>query len=413
MTKLRTIDDLRPADYNPREMTETGRSGLRWSLDEFGDISGITWNQRTGNLVCGHQRVHELKARGASLRIDGARAELVTESGEVFAVRVVDWEEPKEKAANLAANNPHIQGRFTEGADPLLRELRQTLPESFWNDGGFAALLEDVRIPGFTPDAQQGANETPEPPTEGSEWVKDGDLFVCGKHRVLCGESDVMANRQRLLDGAEVDVVFTDPPYGIEYRCRSDAKNRMVQGLRIPNDGAVDTDQTKAALRQLVAMAVPDAKFRYICCRWSSLAIFMESLGKPKTVIVWDKGSVGFGRGYRPQHEWIMFFGVLNRADLSNVWKVARDPRGEYRHPTQKPVELALRALTDCGARRVYDPFGGSGSTLIAAEQLGVQCFTMEKTPRWTQVIVERWQEFTGKKADVRPSANEMLQADS
>ena len=111
------------------------------------------------------------------------------------------------------------------------------------------------------------------------------------------------------------------------------------------------------------------------------------------------------GRGYRRQYELIMFFGALNRTDLSDVWQLNRDPRGDYQHPTQKPVALAAKALTDVEARDVYDPFGGSGSTLLAAEQLGIPCTTVELEPKYCDVIVQRWELLTGLKAERIPSA--------
>lgn len=124
---LKSLDQLRPADYNPRKITSDAFKGLKASLAAFGDISGIVWNRRSGNLVAGHQRLSGLKeAHGEALAIRTARGEarLHLPDGSSFAIRVVDWDEGKEKAANVAANNPHIMGDFTDALIPLLEESR-------------------------------------------------------------------------------------------------------------------------------------------------------------------------------------------------------------------------------------------------------------------------------------------------
>lgn len=132
MFELRTVEDLRPADYNPRTINEDALRGLGRSLEEFGDISGIVWNQRSGNMVCGHQRLNALQERYAgALRLihEDGRVSLMAPSGELFEIRVVDWADALEKAANLAANNPHISGDFTPDAVMLIEEVKLELPE--------------------------------------------------------------------------------------------------------------------------------------------------------------------------------------------------------------------------------------------------------------------------------------------
>ena len=144
------LEDLKPAPYNPREIADEALAGLTVSLEEFGDIAGIVWNQRTGNLVCGHQRIAALTAKyDGGLTMSG---EIIhTPDGERFRVRVVDWPEDKEKLANLAANNPHIAGTFGRGLEELVRELEQT---------DVASLLEPLRIDELLDMAQPKANNT-------------------------------------------------------------------------------------------------------------------------------------------------------------------------------------------------------------------------------------------------------------
>ena len=133
---LTSITQLHEADYNPRAITGEALSGLKSSLAEFGDLSGITWNQRTGNLVCGHQRMRSLKSmHGEKLEIQPdeieGRAWIIAPGMEPFPVRVVDWDEDAEKAANMTANNPEIQGSFTEGATALLAQIKERKPQIF------------------------------------------------------------------------------------------------------------------------------------------------------------------------------------------------------------------------------------------------------------------------------------------
>jgi hypothetical protein len=161
---LKTIDDLRQADYNPRKISSKAAAALSKSLGDFGDLSGIVWNQRTGNLVCGHQRVAELRKLGAQL-IDGA---LQIVSGERFAVRIVDWPIVKEKSANVVANSPSIAGEFTPSVDAVLDEIMAGIGQQDYSE----LLLDDARV---GVDSKTGATELKE--WDASELSLDG-MFI-------------------------------------------------------------------------------------------------------------------------------------------------------------------------------------------------------------------------------------------
>lgn len=229
--------------------------------------------------------------------------------------------------------------------------------------------------------------ETPEPPTD--PVAKPGDVWLLGSHRLVCGDSTIVRPTFK------PHAIFTDPPYGVNYVSRVDENRRKNWG-GIKNDDLVGSELV-SFLRDSVDVA--SCEYAFVCCDWHCFSDFETAYGKPKSVIVWDKGSIGLGKGYRRQHEFILFFGTLNRTDLSDVWKMARDSTTEYKHPTQKPVALAAKALIDVSAKSVYDPFGGSGCTLLAAEQVGIKCETTEMEPKYCDVIIERWQNMTGKKA--------------
>lgn len=153
-----TIDQLTPASYNPRVISDEALAGLTESLEQFGDLSGITWNRRTGNLVAGHQRVKALQQRHGNIAIvDGAA---VTPSGERFAVRVVDWPIERERAANVAANNPAIQGTFDDTIGDLLAQIQQDTPDLWGTDLGFDTLLGLVNVDWTTPAPGEGEGKS-------------------------------------------------------------------------------------------------------------------------------------------------------------------------------------------------------------------------------------------------------------
>ena len=208
---LKSIEDLRPAKYNPRKISKDAASGLSNSLKEFGDISGIVWNERTGNLVAGHQRVEQLKALGGVF-IDG---KIKTVSGE-FNVRVVDWDESKEKAANVTANNPFIGGEYTDDLQSILKETLSSIGEQKFDE----LSLDDL----YMPDPVISEVDTPELSSE--VVVKTGDVWLLGEHTLFCGDSTHLTDL-----GSGVDCVFREPPYGVDYVSRVDEERWKNWGV--------------------------------------------------------------------------------------------------------------------------------------------------------------------------------------
>ena len=137
-----TMNDLKPAAYNPRKISEASKAALAKSMSDLGDISGIVWNETTGNLVCGHQRVEQLRKLGATMEGN----DIVLPSGERFAVRVVRWSLEREKLANMAANNPKAAGEFTDDAEDLLEEILKDVGEEYFEQIGLDKLLSDLEI---------------------------------------------------------------------------------------------------------------------------------------------------------------------------------------------------------------------------------------------------------------------------
>lgn len=226
--------------------------------------------------------------------------------------------------------------------------------------------------------------------------TKLGDVYQLGNHRLMCGDSTIMDEVEKLMDGQKADMVFTDPPYGVDYSSRVDKDRRKPWG-GIKNDDLKGESLREFLYDSLAWLDVP----KYVCCNWQSVTDFFLALGKPNALIVWDKGSIGLGAGFRNQHEFILFYGKLAHNSESNVWTITRDSTSGYAHPTQKPIAVPSRAIKNLSGENVLDLFGGSGSTLIACEQLDRVCYMMELDPKYCDVIVDRWEKFTGKKAQL------------
>lgn len=234
-----------------------------------------------------------------------------------------------------------------------------------------------------------------------------GDVWQLGNHRLMCGDSTSIDAVEALVAGGSADLLFTDPPYGMSY---DGGRSKKGFGM-IKNDDAQGSDLV-GLVRDAIATARTHCKggaATYVCFPWRTYSEFeaaLESVGiEVSSCIVWNKGSVGLGhQEYRPQHEFIFYskggawYGDRSQSD---VWTFSRGNTGAYVHPTQKPVELVERAIQNSSKSGdvVIDCFGGSGSTLIACEKTGRHARLMELDPKYCDVIVKRWMDFTGKQA--------------
>lgn len=383
---LRSLEDLRAAPYNPRTIEPSAAKGLAASLEAFGDLSGIVWNARTGHLVAGHQRVDQLRKLGAVLEVgdDGAG---LAHGDRWWPIRIVEWDDATEKAANVTANNPKIAGEFTEAIGPLLADVALSFPPD-----DFAALrFDDLALDFGGKPGRVADDDAPDPPRK--TVVRTGDLWTLGSHRVLCGDSTKPEDVARVIDGATIAAVVADAPYGIRYS----GKGR--RGRARANDfGPIAGDDGTQAARKafsLLRSMIPDA-----ANVWWGANYFCDALPASCAWLVWDKEVVGdaysaaelawtnrTGRTRMFRHQW---HGMIKASES-----------GEARvHPTQKPVALAewIFAELEIGPV-VLDPFAGSGSTLIAVEKLARRCFAIELMPVFVEVIVRRWERFTGRVA--------------
>lgn len=387
------ISNINPAPYNPRKDLKPGDAEyarLKKSIQEFDLVEPLIWNERSGNLVGGHQRLKIIKNELGLQEVE---------------VSVVNLDDQKEKALNVALNK--ISGDWDL---PRLKELLVGLDDgSFdltltgFDENELKKLIDFDGRPGLTDD-----DEIPPLPAKGDIQTKMGDLWHLGDHRLVCGDAMVVSDLQYLMNNQKADMVFTDPPYNVNYEGYTQEK------LKIKNDQMSD-EQFKLFLITTFGsyrMVVKDGCSLYVCHPSSSQREFqdaMEDCGfKVRCQIVWAKNTFAWGHGrYKFQHEPIFYAYVEGQTDpwygdksQSTLWE-EKKPAANRLHPTMKPVELVLRAIRNSSKAGdiVVDLFGGSGSTLIAAEKANRRAFLMELDPAYCDVIVKRWEAFTGQKA--------------
>lgn len=381
--------EIRPNPKNWRTHPKAQRDALKGVLAEVG-IAGavIAYDPGDGQglmLIDGHLRTEEIKGEVPVLVLD------VT----------------------------------TEEADKLLATIDPLSALAGQDDAALKALLADVEteseavramIDGLTGDPVapvQGLTDPDEaPPVREESFVEPGDIWVLGQHRIICGSSTEPSVVDRLMRGELADAMWTDPPYGVEY------VGKTKDALTIENDGA---DGLPDLLRGAFGCAPlrPGSPF-YIAHPAGALSIefrlAVDAVGwKFRQGLVWVKDVFALGRSdYHYRHEPIIFGytdggegrrgrggeGWYGDHSQDSVFEVPK-PKRNAEHPTMKPVELVERMLSNSAARgaTVYEPFSGSGTTLLACERLGMQCRAVELDPRYVQVAIERWQEFTGRQA--------------
>lgn len=403
---------------NPRDITPENRDRLRQVLDRFGFVENLVLNARTGELVSGHQR----RALALELGVDRV------------PVMVVDLPPGEARALAIALNNPSAQG----GWEPELLSARLEELASLDVLELTAFDTSELVAFGFPPETEDGETEEvrfkastkdPEvPPLPDEPETETGDVWELGNHRVVC--ADAFDFDVRAFHGGPVDLVLTDPPFAIFGSSTGVASD-------VTDDRMVRPFFQQVARR--AAAALPQHGHAYVHCDWRSWAALWEGFRAGglavRNMIVWDKGGAGLGSNYANTHELVAFAHYVPKASntfdnrrnseyrpvyASNVIHADR-PRGDERHHNAaKPVGLLETLIHNStgagpeGAVRsgeaiedavVLDLFAGSGSTLIAAENLGLRCIAVDIDPGWVDVTVQRWRNLTGKKGRRRKGA--------
>jgi DNA modification methylase len=366
------VDKVIPYAMNSRTHDDSQVTQLAASIREFGFTNPILLDD-DNNLIAGHGRLMGAKKLGMS---------------EVPAIVVTGLDDRKRRALVIADNKLALNAGWD---DEILKNELSDLAGDFGELMGFSedelvALLQPEQVDGLTDE-----DEVPEAPETPVTVL--GDVWVLGNHRLMCGDSCSIDAVDKLMDGNAVELVFTDPPYNVGFNGRS-GKHDVIK-----NDNLSDADFANFIEEVCNTIRTINPKAYYIWCNWNFYGILQGKLDY-KTCIVWAKNVFGMGNGYRHQHEFCLFNGKIDEVvkNESDLWEVKKDTK--YVHPTQKPVALSVRAFGNhIKLLNVLDLFGGSGSTLIGAEQTGRKAFVMELDPKYCDVIIKRWQDFTGKKA--------------
>jgi DNA modification methylase len=370
--KIVSVSDLIPYVLNSRSHSDEQVAQIASSIREFGFTNPVLVDA-DNNLIAGHGRV--LAARKINLET-------------VPAIVVTGLDDRKRRALVIADNKLALNADWDEAA------LRVELEDLAGDFGELMGFSEDELVSLLKQDASEGlTDEDAVPNTPEQPVTVEGDVWVLGSHRLMCGDSTSIDAVEKLMDGLKADMVFTDPPYNVSFNGRS-GKHDVIK-----NDNLSEQDFSDFIEGTIATIKAVNPAVYYIWCNWNFYGILQGKLDY-KTCIVWAKNVFGMGNGYRHQHEFCLFNGKIDETikNESDLWSVKKDHG--YVHPTQKPVELSVRAFGNhIKLINVLDLFGGSGSTMIGAEQTGRNCYMMELDPKYCDVIIQRWQDYTGKQA--------------
>jgi len=428
--EMLAIDAIREYERNPRVITEETVAAVARSIESFGfKVPAVV--DAEGTLIAGHVRLRAARKLGLTT---------------VPVIRATDLTPAQVKAFRVAENQLCTLSRFDYDLLPIELDELQALDVDLSLLGFDADELARLMDPG-TKAGLCDPDDIPAPPDEAT--TQRGDLYILGDHRLLCGDSANPADVDRLLDGAPIHLACCDPPYGVKVEPRSanaiaagnssfpeaaartnhQAFDVARQGRKKPtsaklrpkdrplvNDHLSDAEfdqRLRSWFQQIGRVLLPGRAF-YLWAGWTNLGNYPAALASAELfwhqLLVWVKNAPVLCRkdymlgyevcfyGWRSgaAHEW---FGPNNARD---VWEVAKVPQQQMEHLTQKPTELSGRAIRNSSrpGEHVLDLFAGSGSTLIAAEQTGRRAYLMEIDGLYCDVIVARWEKFTGRKAE-------------
>ena len=374
------VKDLNPASYNPRQISSKQYKDLKESVKKFGLVDPIIINKNGNVVIGGHQRLKICKD---------------LKYVEVDCV-MLDLSKEEERELNIRLNKN--TGDFD--MDILANEF--DIEEL--TDWGFKHIDLDINIDKIT----EGNTEDDHIPEVKQSRVKLGDVWQLGNHRLMCGDSTKESDVAKLMNGQKADMVFTDPPYGVNYTGGlKDGENGLEQNNRqgIKNDDldlyyqavAIANKFSNGVVFMFYADTVPFGLYRGV----------EDVKGEIVALIIWKKkgGYGALGASYKPNHEPCLIWkpkgtrtNFIGSTTENRVWEIDKEGINKL-HPTQKPIELCVRAIKNHQSETILDLFLGSGSTLIACEKTNRICYGMELDTKYCDVIIERWEQFTGQKA--------------
>lgn len=384
------VSKLIPYAKNSRTHDDAQVAQIAASIKEFGWTNPILVDGEKG-IIAGHGRLMAARKLGMD---------------KVPVIELKDMTDAQKRAYVIADNKLALNAGWDN--DFLTLELKDLEDEGFdlsltgFDEKELDALLNVIEgTEGLTD--EDAVPEVPEEPK-----TKLGDIYILGNHRLMCGDSTSIDAVEKLMDGDKADMVFTDPPYGVDYDGGHATEKRRT---KLEND---DKTLMYAGALPIAYMVSKEgaALYLWFADRFAKdvLTALEECNYQVRTWIIWNKNLAQFGAigaQYKPKHEPCIYAFKKGHAPYWNgpnnevtVWDVKRHSKNEF-HPTQKPVELPERALENSSKAGdvVLDLFGGSGSTLIGCEKTGRKARLMELDPKYCDVIVKRWEDFTGKKA--------------
>lgn len=388
------IEGLIPYARNSRTHSDEHVAQIASSIREFGFTNPVLVDE-AGGIIAGHGRV--LAARKLGLeRVPCLRLEGLTEA--------------QKRAYVIADNKLALNAGWDEQMLAIEIKELQGLEFDLGLLGFDAGELDELLALGdATPEGQTDPDAVPE--VQAEAVTKPGDVWVLGRHRVMCGSSTVATDVEKLLGDGVPHLMVTDPPYGVEYdpdwRNRADRANGKSYGAsatgQVLNDDNADWRDAWALFPGEVAYVWHAGVYSH------TVADSLEACGfEMRALVVWAKHRLVIGRGhYHHMHE-PCWYAVKKGGTghwqgdrkQTTLWQIEHN-KSETGHGTQKPVEAMLRPIQNNSKAgdSVYEPFSGSGTTIIAAEQTGRRCYAMELSPQYVDVAVCRWQQFTGKTA--------------
>lgn len=370
------ISDIKNNPNNPRVIKDDKFKKLVASIQEFPEMleaREIVVNQ--DNIIL-----------GGNMRFKAAKEAGLTE----VPVKVVDWPEEKQREFVIKDN---VSGGEWDW-DLLANEWDMEELDEWGLD-----IPTDLE-----PETEIEEDEAPEVDESGPPKSVLGEVYQLGRHRLMCGSATEIKDVRNLINDQTINLVITDPPYNVAFNGRSG--NHDV----IENDNLSEYDFRLFITEFVSVLKEINPDNYYVWCNWKFYGLLQDLLDF-KSCIVWAKNVFGMGKGYRHQHEFCLFNGKIDNGinNESDLWHQKKD--SNYVHPTQKPLELAVRAMNNHKLEQnVLDLFGGSGFTLMAAEQVGRNAFIMELDPKYVDVIRKRYHKFvTGNEEgweDATPKTN-------
>lgn len=376
-TELVSAKKLKKHPKNPNKHSKEQIERLSKIINYQGQRSPVIVSKLSGFVVVGHGRLEAMQRLG----------------WEKVAVDYQDFENEAQEYAHLTADNA-----IAEWAQLDLSQINMDIL-----DLGPDLDLDMLGLKDFVVeplDKLEGLTDEDEVPEVVHPITRRGDIWILGNHRLMCGDSTMVDDVEKLMNGEKADMVFTDPPYGVSYQSNMRTKSEKFEVIK--------NDDEFLDIVPIIEMF--SRGFVFIWSTWKVIGEWLEktqSLGKPSNTIVWFKGGGGIGdlkKTFSTDWELALVWHrghELTGKRIGSVWSIGKDKAVEYKHPTQKPVALAEEALDKCSKSgyKVLDLFGGSGSTLLACEKMNRISLNMELDEKYCDVIINRWQNFTGKKA--------------